>query len=369
MTERTLAVDLTLRGPRYEGPRQQREFFENVEAGMAAIPGVTSVGAIDNVPLSGGGSGVGVGIEGRPDRPGESASAQYRIVSPGYFKTMGVRFVSGRDFSPADARLALPLIRWWPRQPYPALFDRPQPAPVAVINESMARAYWPSRALDRRFTMLASPWITVIGVVADTHTVSLRAGTGPEFYLTSVQEPQGSMSLMVRAAVPPLTLASDVRGVIKSVDGGLPIVSMRTMDDLVGEMLGQPRFMSTLLGVFGGIALLLMTVGVYGLLAFTTTQRLPEMGVRIALGAARGDIHRLILRDAFVMTTAGIVVGVVAALGLGRFIADQLYGVTPTDRLTFLTVTAVVVLVVAVACWRPARRAARVDAVTVLRQE
>src|SRR5262245_40316854 len=141
------------------------------------------------------------------------------------------------------------------------------------------------------------------------------------------------------------------------------------MDVMVDKMLGGPRFTSTLLGVFAGLALFLMIVGVYGLLRFTTSQRLPEMGVRIALGAGRRDIHRLILRDAFAMTAVGIVTGIAAALALGRYISDQLYGVVPTDMPTLFTVTAVVIGVVALACWRPARRAARVDPVVVLRQE
>ena len=141
------------------------------------------------------------------------------------------------------------------------------------------------------------------------------------------------------------------------------------MDDVVGKMFDQPKFMSTLFGAFGGLALLLMTVGVYGLLAFTTTQRLPEIGVRVALGAGRGQIRVLILRDAFAMTLLGIAIGAAAGLALGRFIEGELYGVTPTDRLTYLIVTAAVCLVVALACWRPARKAAHVDPVVVLRQD
>ena len=366
VTAGTLTVDLSLRGPRYDNNAlHQREFFDVLESQAARIPGVLSAATIDNVPLSGNASGMAIRIEGRPG----DASAQYRVVSPGFFKTMGIRLVEGRDFASSDARVAVPLIRWWPEQPYPARFQEPQSQPVAIINESMARAYWPDGALNRRFTVLFSPPISVIGVVADTHTVSLRTGTGPEFYLTSVQEPQSSMSLVMQAAVPPQTLTQAVRGVIGRIDPVQPISRVTTMDDVVGKMFGGPRFTSTLLGIFAGLALVLMTVGVYGLLAFTTAQRLPEMGVRIALGAGRRDIHRLILRDAFAMTAAGIVVGVASALGLGRFIADELFGVAPTDTTTFFTVTVVVIVVVALACWRPARRAARVDPVVVLRQD
>jgi putative ABC transport system permease protein len=368
-TRNTLTVDLTLRGPRYASAVQQSRFFDDVETQARALPGVTAVGAINEVPLDGGMSGIAIGIEGLPNRPAEGGSAQYRVVSPGYFRTMGVRFVAGRDFAASDARLAVPLIRWWPQQPFPDQFNAPQPMPVAVINESMARTYWPNGALDRRFTVIESPPITIIGVVADMHTVSLRAGTGPEFYLTSVQEPQVQMSLLVRGIGAPLNLAPAVRGVINKLDPALPIGRIEPMDDVVAKMFDQPTFMSALFGVFGGLALLLMTVGVYGLLAFTTAQRLPEMGVRVALGAGRGQIRLLILRDAFAMTILGVVCGVAAGLALGRFIAGELYGVTPTDRDTYLVVTAAVTLVVALACWHPARKASRVDPVAVLRQD
>jgi putative ABC transport system permease protein len=368
-TENTLAVHLTLRGPRYAAAVQQRQFFDEVEAQARAIPGVTAAGAISDVPLGGGMSGMAIGIEGRSDRSAEPASAQYRVVSPGYFKTMGVRFVEGRDFTASDARLAVPLIRWWSQQPLPPQFDAPQPIPVAVINESMARAYWPDGALGRRFTVIESPPVTVIGVVTDMRTVSLRASTGPEFYLTSVQEPQTQMSLLLRGTGAPLEIAPAVRRVISGVDPALPIGRIEAMDDVVAKMFDQPTFMSTLFGIFGGLALLLMTVGVYGLLAFTTAQRLPEMGVRIALGAGRPQIRRLILRDALVMTVLGVAGGVAAGLALGRYIEGELYGVTPTDFLTYLVVTAAVTLTVALACWRPARKAATVDPVVVLRQD
>ncbi|HEY6613430.1 MAG TPA: FtsX-like permease family protein, partial [Vicinamibacterales bacterium] len=149
----------------------------------------------------------------------------------------------------------------------------------------------------------------------------------------------------------------------------LPIASVRTLEAIVDDVFGRPRFMSALLGSFAGIAVLLMTVGVYGLLAFTTAQRLPEIGVRVALGATRRQIHKLVLRDAALMTGVGVFLGLLAALALGRFIADQLYGVTPTDPATFVAVTLLVIVVVGLASWRPARRAGRIDPILVLRHD
>jgi predicted permease len=369
VTQGTLAVDLSLRGAAYRTPSQQRAFFDAVESRIQHLPGVQSVGSVNNVPIAGGTSGIGLEIDNRASEHGLGDGAQYRIVTPGYFKTIGVPFVSGRDFKASDARLSLPLIRWFPQQPLPPDFDRSQAIPVAIVNETMARRFWPDGAVDRRFKVLFSPWITVIGVVKDMRTVSLQATTGPEFYLTATQEPQSTMTLLARASGSTDALVPVLRSAIWSVDAALPIASIRPMDDVMDTAFGQPRFMSVLLGSFAAMALALLTVGVYGLLAFTTAQRLPELGVRIALGATRRQIHRLILRDALLMTIAGIAAGVLAALALGRVIADQLFGVTPTDPPTFVLVVGIVLAIVGLACWRPVRRAGRVDAVSVLREQ
>ncbi len=364
-----LATDLSVRGKTYASPYRQRDFFEVVEARARQLPGVLHVGSVNNVPLEEGRSGIGIEVEGKTDQPGQRTSAQYRVATPGYFKTIGVPFVSGRDFSSSDARLALPLIRWYPQQPLPPDFDRPQPIPVAIVNDSMARQFWPDGAVGRRFKVLFSPWITVVGVVRDMRTESLRRATGPEFYLSAAQEPQTSMGLLVRTSSAPTDLAPAIRSTIAGVDPSVPIASMQTLDDIVDQGLGRPRFLSALLGTFAGIALGLMTVGIYGLLAFTMAQRLPEIGVRLALGATRRQIHALVLRDAATMTVVGVGIGLAAALALGRFLADQLYGVTPSDPITLGMATTTVIAVVGVACWLPVRRAGRVDPIVVLRHD
>jgi predicted lysophospholipase L1 biosynthesis ABC-type transport system permease subunit len=233
----------------------------------------------------------------------------------------------------------------------------------------MARRLWPDGAVGRRFKVLFSPWITVVGVVRDMRTESLRTATGPEFYLSAAQEPQASMSLLVRTSGAPADLAPSIRSAIAGVDPSIPVASIRTLEDVVDRAFGRPRFLSALLGTFAGIALGLMTVGVYGLLAFTTAQRLPEIGVRLALGATRRQIHALVLRDAGMMTVVGIAMGFAAALALGRFLADQLYGVTPSDPATLGAATMTVIAIVGVACWLPVRRAGRVDPVVVLRHD
>jgi putative ABC transport system permease protein len=366
-----LAVDVSLRGPKYSEPVQRRQFFDDVAERLRALPGVEAVGATNSVPLSGGTSGIAIDIEGRPaSESGEEATGQYRIVTPGYFETMGVTLREGRTFTASDARVALPLIRWWDQQPVPAGFNTPQARPVGIVNEAMARRYWPDgRPIGRRFRVLFSPWITVVGVVADTRNASLRHAPGPEFYLSASQEPQNGMNLMIRTTGSPADLAPLVRRVVRAVDPDLPIAAMRPMDAVMGRVFDVPRFMSWLLGAFAVMALTLMTAGVYGLVAFTTTRRRSEMGVRLALGARRHQIEQLILRDGLTLAVGGLVIGIIAALLAGQLIADQLYGVAPTDRLTFIVVTVLVLAVVLLACWLPARRASRVDPIVVLRQD
>jgi ABC-type antimicrobial peptide transport system permease subunit len=250
------------------------------------------------------------------------------------------------------------------------MFDRPQAAPVTVINESMAKAYWPGEsALGRRFQALESPMLTIIGVVADMRTITLRGEIGPEFYLSDLQEPQTDMGVVIRTTAPPADVVPAARAMLQQIDPNLPITSIRTMDDLRGTAFNQPRFLSILLGIFGLMALLLMTAGIYGLLAFTTMQRMPEMGIRIALGAVRSQIHGLILREGLTMTAVGLAAGLLAAVGLSRLITEKFLGVPPTDALTYLIVTMLVIVVVTIACWLPARRAAHVDPIVVLKQE
>jgi putative ABC transport system permease protein len=365
----TLAVDLSLRGSAYEPPHRQRATFEAIEDRIRQVPGVVHVGSVNNVPLGAGTSGIAIEVEDRSEQPGQATGAQYRVVTPGYFGTIGVPFVAGRDFAPADARLALPLIRWYPQQPTPAGANLPQPIPVAIVNESMAKSLWPDGAIGRRFRVLFSPWITVVGVVRDMRTVSLQARTGPEFYLSAGQEPQAALTVLARTANADVDVAPAVRAAIGSVDPSLPIGAMQALEDIVAVNFRQPRFMSVLLGAFAGASLILMAVGVYGLLAFTTAQRLPEIGVRVALGATRRQVGRLVLSSAVWTVGVGLLIGLAAALGLGRLIADQLFGVAPDDPSMLGLVTLVVVLAVGLACWRPVRHAARVDPIAVLRHE
>ncbi|HYN10384.1 MAG TPA: ABC transporter permease [Vicinamibacterales bacterium] len=368
-TQGILAVDLSLPGARYASPGAQRQFFDEVVARTAAVPGVVSAAATSQVPIGGGFSGISITIDGRPaPPPGQDESARYRVVSAGYFKTMGIPVIAGRTFAPADARISVPFIRWFPQQPMPAGHDRPQTAPVVVINQVMARRFWPDgNPVGGRIRALLSPWIDVIGVVADTHNASLRELPVPEFYLHDLQEPQSIMSLLVRTTGDPVALAPAIRSTIWNLDPDLAITSIRTMEDVVDHLFGLPRLTSSLLATFALIALALMAAGIYGLMAFTTRQRLPEIGVRLALGADRRQISRMVMRHALMLAAVGITIGVAVAAGLVGIARREFFGVQPIDPITWGVVGAVLLGSTVLACWWPARRASRVDPALVLR--
>jgi putative ABC transport system permease protein len=368
-TSGLLAAEVSLPGARYPRAVQQRQFFIDLMERAAAIPGVTSVSATSAVPLGGRFSGVGVDVEGRPTSgPEQERLARYRIVSSDYFKTMAIPVLSGREFAPSDARIAVPIIRWFPQQPQPAGIDQPQPIPVAVINAAMARQCWPdSDPVGRRFRIMLSPWITVVGVVANTHNDSLRDPARPEFYLHDLQEPQANLTVLIRSAGDPVDLAPLVRSTIWSLDRGLAVTSMRTMDEVVSSTLGLPRLTSSLVGMFAMLALGLMAAGIYGLMAFTTALRLPELGVRLALGADRGQVLRMVVRQGLGPAILGVFVGLAAAAIFVRVVDDNIFGVPAVDPWTWIGVTALLMLSILAACWWPAYRASRVDPVSVLR--
>jgi putative ABC transport system permease protein len=370
-TQGVLAVNLALPGSRYSGAIKQRQFYQDLVERAAAVPGVISVAATNAVPLGGANSGTTVDIEGRPSpAPGQELSARYRIVSSDYFKTLRIPVIEGRVFTAADARVAVPVVRWFPQQPQPEGYDAPQAAPVAVINAAMAKQFWPNDdPVGRRFKFVLSPWFTVVGVVANTRNESLREASRPEFYLHDLQEPQSAMHILVRAAGDPGALGPSVREAIWSLDRDLAITSMRTMDDVVGNTFGLPRLTSSLVGTFAVVALGLMAAGIYGLVAFTTTQRLPELGVRIALGADRASVLRLMVFQGLTPASLGIIAGLASAAALVRVVEEGVFGVPPLDPATWISVTLLLVVSIVAACWWPAYRAARVDPVNVLRSQ
>jgi putative ABC transport system permease protein len=366
-----IAVDLHLPAARYRQPASQRAFFDEAMTRIRALPGVEAVAATNLVPQGEGSSSLAVTVEGRPrPTPGDEPSASYRVVTPDYFKVLGIPLTAGRGFTEQDARHAMPLIRWFRQQPLPPGFQDAQPAPAAVINESMARAFWPGTdPLGRRFTALFSPPITVVGIVRDSRNRALAEEAGPEFYLSHAQEPLSKMTVMVRSYGTAGPLPAALRATVWSIDRDLPVSNVRALADVVEANLSLFRAITALMGAFAAIALLLMTLGVYAVVSYTTAQRTYEIGVRMALGAQRRDIRRLVVANGVGLTAAGIAIGLGGAYALARFASNMLYEVTPSDPLTYAALAALVLGITMLATWGPARRAQRVDPVSVLRNE
>ena len=366
-----VTVDLALPESRYRTAAQQHQLCSTALDRLAGLPGVRSVAATNLVPHGSASSGINISIEGRPaPQPGQEPYASYRGVTPGYFRTLGVPIVSGRGFLESDARVALPLIRWFPTQRQPARIDEPQAAPAAVINQAMARRYWPNEdPLGRTFRVLFSPAITIVGVVKDTRNRSLADEAGPEFYLSENQEPWSRVTLLVRTDMPPKDIAAAIRTVIWSVDRNLPTSQVTSLEEVIERNVLVYRLLTWLLGAFAVMGLVLMTLGVYGVVSYATTQRFHEIGVRMALGAERRDIRRLIVVNGLWLAVTGIAIGMGGAYALGRFTSNLLYDIQPGDPSTYAGLVVLVTATTVLASWIPARRAQRVDPASVLRSE
>jgi len=275
----------------------------------------------------------------------------------------------GRFFSDGDARIALPVMRWFDQQPYPPHFNDPQPVPAIIINETFARRFFPDEdPIGKRMRIIASPWLTVVGVVGDIRHIGLQAPPNPEMYLSALQEPSGSMAVMVRTSGDPLMLAAAVREQVAALDQDLP-VAITTMDQIRSDSMGGQRFNALLLGVFAALALGLAVVGVFGVINYSVAQRTHEIGVRIALGAKRSDIFKLVVGQGMVLALLGVAIGLGGAIALTRLIAGLLFGVSPTDFATFAVVSLLLAIVALAASYIPARRAMNVDPMVALRCE
>jgi putative ABC transport system permease protein len=365
-----LRLDLGLPEMKYREPQQQIAFYDELIDRLRALPGVESVGATTRTPLNPGDDWSAFAIEGRPDpEPGQQQQAATRAVSNDYFATMKIPLRHGRFFSNSDARIALPLMRWFEQQPYPEHFNEPQPAPAAIINETMARLYWPNEdPVGRRLKIISSPWITVVGVVGDVRHTGLNVPANPEIYLSVLQEPQSALAVMVRTTADPLQLAAIARAQVSAIDKDQPL-TITTMDQIFSDSVAGQRFNTLLLVIFAMVALLLAMIGVFGVIHYSVAQRTHELGIRIALGAQRRDVFKLVLGQGLGLVAIGVVIGSAAALALTRLIAGLLFGVSPNDATTFVLVSATVIVVALLACYLPARRATRVDPLVALRYE
>jgi predicted permease len=324
-------------------------FYREVLERITALPQVRVAGAINFRPLYGPAWGQDITIEGRPPRPrGDYIWAGHRSVSLGYFRAMGIPLLKGRSFVATD-------------------LDKS----VAVISETMARRYWPGEdPVGKRFGVNCSgtpcKWNSIIGVVGDVKEDGATAEPATAMYFL---ETESDMTLVVRAARNPINLIADVRSIVRSVDPDQPIGGIRTMENVVSESVAPRRLTMLISGLFAALGLLLATIGLYGVLSYSVAQRSHEFGIRMALGAERGDVLGLVVWQGLRLTVVGVIVGLASAWALTRFLTSFLFGVRPTDFATYVVVSLVLVAVSVLACYIPARRATKVDPMVALRYE
>ena len=349
-----LTMRISLPGAKYQQGPQRTAFFEGLIQRVRALPGVEGVGATSSIFLSNTPRSTNVTIEGKDPRPEDRGiEVPIDVVTLDYFRVLGVPLVRGRGFTAQDARGA---------------------PDVVMINESMARRFWPGEdPVGKRFKYGGpqgqQPWMTVVGVVGDVRRTGFDAPVRYESFLPYAQNPDGALTLVVRTRGEPLALAAQVRGEVRALDADQPVFEIRSMDQLLSARIAQRRFSMALLGIFAGLALVLGVVGVYGVTSYLVAQRTREVGLRIALGAQPRQLVRMVVGQGMRSAAIGLTLGVLGALAAARLMAGLLYGVSPTDLPTLLGVTAVLAAATAVANWVPARRAARVDPLVALRAE
>jgi putative ABC transport system permease protein len=352
-TSNALTMSVVLTWTRYPEPHQRLAFFDRAIEQIRAVPGVVSVGATTKIPLTGGGSTQPFTVEGRPAGAiAEQPMAQTRYVSPDYFQAIGIPLRQGRVFTDQD---------------------RDKSVPVVIISEAMARRFWPGenpvgKRLTPSFHSEAGAR-EIVGVVGDVKTSGLDVDASAMMYLPYKQAPLPFLSFVVRTSSNPESLIQPVSRAIYSIDKDQALTDVQTMDQVLTKSVSDRRFNMMLLLTFAGVALLLAAVGVYGVMNYTVTLRRRELGIRMALGAARMDVLRLVLGQGLTLTLIGVGIGLISAYALTRLMATLLYGVTATDYLTFASVSAVLIAVGLVASYVPARRATKVNPTIALRTE
>ncbi len=353
--ERLLTLRVALPQAVYPENAKVLQFWTSVQQRMAALPGVESAAIMTGLPPMRQLMANDTQIEGWVRREGGPIQNldYWQLTSARYFETMGIRLIEGRYFDDRDA----------------------QNAPLAVIvNQTTARAYWPGEsALGHRVKPgFQGEWRTIVGVVEDAKNAGLDKPTGTELYIPYRQT--GGLGMrngyaVLRTRGDPERLISAACGVFRDLDAALPVASVRTMDDVISAAQSRPRFLTMLLTLFAGVALVLAAVGIYGVISYSVAQRTGEFGIRMAMGASPGDVRRMVLGQGLVLGLAGVFVGAAGALALTRLIRGLLFGISSFDPLTFLVMAAVLTAVTLAACWAPARRATRVDPMVALRYE
>jgi predicted permease len=345
-----VTASITLPSSAYPAPAERLAFQRALLARLDAVPGVASAALGGPVPFSGAGVSGSFAIEGREDGSGPGPHGRIRVVSPQWFATLGIPLRRGRVFS---------------------IDDGPDADPLVVIDEALARQYWPDRdPIGARIRRGNGPWTTVVGVVGQIRETSPAQDDGRgTYYFSSQQQPGPMLGLVLRTDVPADTVASAIRQAVLAIDPAQPVFGVRTLESMRGNALASPRLISRLLAGFALVALFLAALGLYGVISYSVSQRTQEIGVRMALGAGRPAVMRLVVGEGLRLAAVGLAIGAIAAAWLAPMLETQLFGVTPMDPATFAATGALLTVTALAAAYFPARRAMRIDPLRALRSE
>jgi putative ABC transport system permease protein len=336
-----LTMRIVVPAARYSQPDKVRSFYREVLRRVSALPGVTKVGANNGIPLSGSG-GSGTTTIDNPAFPDDQGTpeADQRIVTPGYFEAMGMTMLSGRMFDERDSETG---------------------QTVAIIDETMAKTFWPNedaigKRIKRGGRQSTQPWLTIVGVVRHVRYRTLEEPSRVQLYMPHAQVPTTGMSLAIKTNLEPRTVSNSVQREVIAVDPEQPVWAIRTMDELMATSVMRRQLIMTLLTLFAGIALMLAVVGIYGVISYWVTQRSHEIGIRVAIGANRLDVLKMVLGQSMSVVLIGVVIGLIGPAALTRVMAPLLYNVSATDAATFASYSAALILVGLLASYLPARR-------------
>ena len=353
-TDHVLTMRIQLPGAKYRDDQQRVAFFKQAQERISALPGVKLIGAINFLPLNGLASSTSFHIAGQPPvAPEQAPGTEVRVISGPYFAAMGIPLIKGRAFDEHDGASSR----------------------VVVVNETFARRFFPNEdAIGKRVEINwgpvgQPPLDEIVGIVGDIREAALQRDPNPAIYWPMMREPYPFMNLIVRSTVDPMRLAASIQREIRGIDPDQPVAEVRTLDAVVAKSIARPRFDTLLLGIFAAVALVLASVGLYGVMNYSATQRTHEIGIRMALGASRSDILRLVVGNGMLLTLIGIGIGLAGALALTRTMQTFLFGISASDLLTFAGVPTLLALVALFATLIPARKATRVDPTVALRCE
>jgi putative ABC transport system permease protein len=348
-----LALDIPLSRDTYKAPEQQSAAFRQLIQQVKTVPGVRDVSVVSNVPLTDFDIELSFQVEGRvPYKPGEEAVADYTVAGSDYFRTMNIALLRGRVFSDSDTATS---------------------PSVLVVSNSFAKYFFPNEDPIGKRIIFDGPNKTpreIVGIVDDVRRKGLDKEVQPEMYASYMQRPERRLNLVIRSAGPDASeLTPAVRAAVKAFDAKQIIWRTQTVEDLLRTSVAPRKFNMMLLGIFAGVALVLAAVGLYGVMSYSVSWRTQEIGIRMALGANGTDVLRMVVRQGMTMTLIGLALGLAGVFALSRVMVGLLYGVSPTDPLTYTGVSIVLLIVALLACLIPARRATRVDPIVALRNE